>query len=131
MPPTANRRIRPTNSNDDTRRSLLERRESKAGDDSDSLMSGAGSDDDDGEEDEDEGEGENGENGERNRSSHVFKGEFIMPPYEHAKRQLSQLFGMFHLGEIILDSMLRSDRTHEWSISRSCPPLPARRGMVA
>ena len=117
MPPTTNRRIRSTNLADDPNRSVLERRESMVGDDSDSLMSGGASEDDDEDDDENEVEGENRENGNTNRSSHVFKGEFIMPPYEHAKRQLSQLFGMFRNGKIIGEPMLKSCRTHEWSIS--------------
>lgn len=128
MPPTTNRRIRSINSVDDKSqsvaerresivddksrsvaerresivddksRSLVEQRESIVEDDNDSLMSGGGSEDDDEEEDENDDDEENIENGNITRSSHVFKGEFIMPPYEHAKRQLSQLYGMFHLG---------------------------------
>ena len=98
MPPTINRRKQSINLVDDKSRSLAERRESIVEDDSDSLMSGGGSEDDDDEEDENEVEEENIETGNRARSSHIFKGEFIMPPYEHAKRQLSQLFGIFYPG---------------------------------
>lgn len=96
MAPTTNRRKQSMNLVDDKSRTLAERRKSIVEDDSDSLMSGGGSEDEDDEDDENEVEGENLENGNRTRSSHIFKGEFIMPPYEHAKRQLSQLYGMFH-----------------------------------
>lgn len=120
MPPTANRRIRSANLDDDKNRSVIERQEPIVEGDSDSLMSGGGSaddDDDDIDEEEIEFEEENRESGNPTRSSHVFKGEFIMPPYEHAKRQLSQLFGMFHLGIITEAQMLKRSRTHERSIS--------------
>lgn len=118
MPPTTNRRIRSINLDDDRNRSLAERRDPIVEGDSDSLMSGGGSeDDDDGDEDENEVEEEIIESGNRNRTSHIFKGEFIMPPYEHAKRQLSQLYGMFHLGKITQEPILRRIRTDEWPIS--------------
>lgn len=109
MPPTTNRRVRPINADDDANPSLLEQRESKLGDDSDSLMSVGASEEDDGDEDEDEIEGESRENGVVARTSHVFKIEFIMPPYEHAKRQLSQLFGGYHLGNITQEPMLKKN----------------------
>lgn len=131
MPPTTNRRVRSANLDDDRNRSVSDRRESIVEGDSDSLMSGGGSEDEDDNEDEDEGEGENRENGNENRTSLIFKGEFIMPPYEHAKRQLSQLYGMFHPGKITQEPMLKRGRTHERPIPRSCTSLPARRGMVA
>jgi hypothetical protein len=98
MPPRTNRGTRSADQNNEARRSLANRRESKVEDDSDSLMSGVSDDDDEGE---DEDDGEQVEIGNRRRNSHIFNGELKMPPYEHTKRQLSQLFGVFDLGEII------------------------------
>ena len=46
--------------------------------------------DDDDDDDEEEGEYEEGENEDQG----VFKSRLKMPPYEHAKRKLSQLTGM-------------------------------------
>lgn len=51
-------------------------------DDNDSLMNGEGEDEEDHEE----------EDGDDN--SGIFKKSLRMPPYEHAKRKLSQLIGM-------------------------------------
>lgn len=50
-------------------------------DDNDSLMNGDDEDDEDREEDDDD-------------RSVLFKKSLKMPPYEHAKRKLSQLIGM-------------------------------------
>lgn len=55
-------------------------------DDNDSLMSGPEEEDEDGEED----DGNDGG---------IFKNSLKMPPYEHAKRKLSQLIGMLQRWE--------------------------------
>lgn len=96
MTPRTNR---VTRSAYEARRSLTDRREPKAESDSDSLMSGVSDDNDD--DDGDDDDGEQGANVNRRRNSHIFSGELKMPPYEHAKRQLSQLLGVFHRGEIV------------------------------
>lgn len=74
-------------------RGLIESRGPRVEDDSDSLMSGGLSDDED-----NDGEGaENGESEHRDANSNLFSGDLKMPPYEHAKRQLSQLLGMVNV----------------------------------
>lgn len=74
---------------------LLERQESIERGDSSSLSEALYDDDDDGEEERDEGW--DGENGDEDHNAHIFKGEVMMPPYAHAKRPLSQLFGTSQL----------------------------------
>lgn len=74
-------------------RGLIESRSSRAEDDSDSLMSGGLSDD----EDNDEEGAEDEEIERRDTNFNIFKGDLKMPPYEHAKRQLSQLLGKVHV----------------------------------
>jgi hypothetical protein len=98
MPPTANRLTRSNNLDKETRRSGIEQQEPKIGEDNDSLMSGGGSDDED--DDEDTDDEEEGRTQNRNQNSNFFNDELKMPPYEHAKRQLSHLYGMSHKWKI-------------------------------
>ncbi len=99
MPPTANRLTRSNNLDKETRRSGIEQQVPKGGEDSDSLMSGGGSDDEDDEQDTDDEE--EGRTQNRNQNSNFLNDELKMPPYEHAKRQLSHLYGMSQIWEII------------------------------
>ena len=100
MPAALNRASRSVKVDERSRQTLRQQDDENLEADSDALMSWAASDDDD-----DDGEAEEDEEGEDEENDignglHMFKGEFMMPPYEHTKRRLSQLYGKFQFGKM-------------------------------